>query len=204
MITKRFRWLLLLGTLGAALGLLRGQETLAILSLTVLAWLLVEWLVFQWHVIAIRGYIQAERSIGGNRKTRGTLWTDRPIDIDVRVTTKMPIPIPGIRVEDIIPQNLMVTDGTRDVRRAAQPESANSISISCHGAGSWQRRAIGRLPLSVRLAWVVLHSAIRSVSPDVPSSSDASSHRRAAVVAKTWQRGATAWNPSTFQGRHGV
>lgn len=134
MLTRRGRWLILLGTAGLLLGLLRGQERLAVLSLAVLLWVFGEWIWFRWRLQTTLNNLRCERCVNGAYDPTGILWTGRSVEVIVRVAadsawTARPSvqhlsdeqsagqhgPAgrirPQLQLEDVLPENLELVSG---------------------------------------------------------------------------------------------
>lgn len=110
-MTGRSRWLVLLGMAGLGLGLLRNQQMLSWLSLTVLVWLFYEWLNF--HIRLLREFPQVRiyRSVNGRTQSNGYLWAGRHVTVEVTVETKSVDIAPMLVIRDILPENMQVTEG---------------------------------------------------------------------------------------------
>ena len=110
MLTNRARWLIFFGVIGTLGGLLRGQEVLALVSMAVLVWLFIEWTLFRWRVEIQFRSVECRRFVNGSQAAHGTLWTNRPVRITVRVFSGKLIRIPFLRLEDFAPENLEAND----------------------------------------------------------------------------------------------
>lgn len=104
-MTNRARWLLFVGLVGLFGGILRGQELLSLLSLSVFAWVLVEWFRFQSRIHFDLPSIQFERSVNGSTNANGTLWVGRIVHIELRVSNSVSIR-PIIHIRDVVPEIL--------------------------------------------------------------------------------------------------
>ncbi len=104
-MTNRARWLLIVGLVGLFGGILRGQELLSFLSLSVFAWVLVEWFRFQARVHFELPRIKFERRVNGSSDLSGTLWVGRVVQIDVQVSSLTTIH-PVIQIRDVVPEIL--------------------------------------------------------------------------------------------------
>ena len=104
-MTNRARWLLFGGLVGLFGGILRGQEMLSLLSLSVLAWVLVEWFRFQARVHFELPGMKFERRVNGCSDVSGTLWVGRIAHIDLQVSSSVIIQ-PIIQIRDIVPEIL--------------------------------------------------------------------------------------------------
>ncbi|MCA9062955.1 MAG: DUF58 domain-containing protein [Planctomycetaceae bacterium] len=139
-MTSRGRWLALIALAGAFLGILRGQPTLALMSLSVLVWLLMEWMTFLWRAGFEASRLRFERSVNGNSSPTGYLWAGRDVEIEVRVSAATGSIGSLLLVRDVLPENLRLTTPTDNDNRPAQsspdrnPEDASNeilVSTSC-------------------------------------------------------------------------
>jgi uncharacterized protein (DUF58 family) len=110
MLTNRARWMVFFGVIGTLGGLLRSQEVLALLSLSVLAWLFIEWTLFRWRIEVQFRSVECQRFVNDSKSSHGTLWTGRPINVLVRVRSTALTRIPFLRLEDFVPENLEAVD----------------------------------------------------------------------------------------------
>ena len=111
MLTRRGRWLIVLAIAGAALGLIRNQTTLALLGLSILVWLFGEWFVFRWRMLVFVNALKCQRVVNRSDAPTGTLWTDRPVDVEVTVEAgRHKIPS-TTTFRDCVPENLAIVDG---------------------------------------------------------------------------------------------
>jgi uncharacterized protein (DUF58 family) len=101
---------LFFGVIGTLGGLMRGQEVLSLLSLSVLVWMFIEWTLFRWRVEIQFRSVECRRLVNGSKNPNATLWANRPIRITVRVFSKKLIRIPFLRLEDFAPENLEAID----------------------------------------------------------------------------------------------
>jgi uncharacterized protein (DUF58 family) len=115
MLTNRARWLIFFGVIGTLGGLMRGQEVLTLLSLAVLVWMFIEWTLFRWRVEVQFRSVKCVRYVNGSKSDHGTLWTNRPLPITVRVSSPKLIRIPFLRLEDFAPENLRVVDNKNKI-----------------------------------------------------------------------------------------
>jgi uncharacterized protein (DUF58 family) len=144
MLTSRGRSLIVLSVAGSLLGLLRGQELLALTSVSVLVWLFVEWALFRVRVELGLRLLSCTREVNGLRSATGTLWTDRPVQIRVSVVAKRSVYIPFLRLEDAVPENLRIVDG----------ETISDHSLSGRGPAFFEYQASPRGSGQVRLQGV--------------------------------------------------
>jgi uncharacterized protein (DUF58 family) len=111
MLTPRGHFLLLLGTVGAGLGVFNAQELLALVSLSVLVWLFFEWVQFRWRAdVQLRG-LSCERLVNGSSSPTGRFWARRIVRVAVRVSSNSSMRIPWLRFEDVLPENMECSDG---------------------------------------------------------------------------------------------
>lgn len=92
---------MLLSVCGCALGVIRAQERLAYLAMAALVWLLFEWLLFRWRISVVCRGISVSRTINGARAP-GTLWMNRPVEVEVTVQSKVTGGIPFVRLHDFL------------------------------------------------------------------------------------------------------
>jgi len=125
-MTARGRWLVLLGISGVGLGILRNQQTLTWMSLTLLVWLCAKWIWFYWRLWIELPRLNIQRSVGGRTQERGVLFAGRKAVVDVTVTTPSrftewdlggwdPSQLgvgPMIVIRDCIPENFSVEVGS--------------------------------------------------------------------------------------------
>jgi uncharacterized protein (DUF58 family) len=104
-MTNRARWLLFIALVGLFGGILRGQEILTLVSLSVFGWVLVEWFRFQARVHFELPQLEFERRVNGSSDINGTLWVGRTAHIELRVSSATSIQ-PVIQIRDIVPEIL--------------------------------------------------------------------------------------------------
>lgn len=104
-MTDRTRWLAVLSLAGIVAGAVRGQPTLALLSLTVFLGIVVEWIRFQGSVRLGLPKLRFERAVNGLRESRGTLWAERIVHIELSVSSHSPIAA-QVRIHDVVPELL--------------------------------------------------------------------------------------------------
>lgn len=102
-MTARARWFLFLGVLGLLCGLIRGQSTLALVSLTAIVWVLVEWIRFQLRAWRELPRYQFERVINDQSQVPATLWAERKIRVTVRIRNPVGIR-PLLSIRDVVPE----------------------------------------------------------------------------------------------------
>lgn len=112
MVTARFRWLIVLGAVGAGMGLLRGRETAALISLALLAWLFGEWLLFRLRCLELLRSATVTRWVNGDSGTTGTLWSGRTTRIHLTLTVRSWLGVRIARLEDLAPQILELVEGS--------------------------------------------------------------------------------------------
>jgi len=117
MVTSRFRWLFCFAVVGTLLGLLRGQELLALIGLSLLLWLLGEWLLFRLRFLAVSRLLQCRRTVNRSGAEEATLWSQRPAEIELEVTSRYPLETPVVRLTDYLPEQFAL---------AAEPNTAES------------------------------------------------------------------------------
>jgi uncharacterized protein (DUF58 family) len=118
-MTNLARWLALPGIAGLFLGVLRGQTGLALLSLSLLLWLLAEWLFFTWRIWIELPHLQFERRVNGRQEPTGLLWAGRLVTVSVRVFSSTGTIGPVLRIRDVVPENMDVTNRENDVCASA-------------------------------------------------------------------------------------
>lgn len=126
MMTTRVRWLILPAAVGLFLGMLRGQATLAMLSLSVLLWILVEWAMFCWRVWYQLPQLQLTRLVNGRGDPTGTLWCGRPVRIVLQVECQTGRLQPLMQIRDVLPENVEVL--SRQPQPCANRTSQNAAS----------------------------------------------------------------------------
>ncbi|QDV27715.1 DUF58 domain-containing protein [Aureliella helgolandensis] len=110
-MTNRCRILILVGVLGGLAGVLRSQDTLAILSLSILVWLFFSWCWFRIQTQWQWTHIRCTRYIHGRPAQQCVLWADRRIEVELRVE------LPRIRfgapvvVRDWVPESVTQLSG---------------------------------------------------------------------------------------------
>ena len=104
-MTNRARWLMFVGLVGLFGGILRGQEILSLLSLSVFVWVLVEWFRFQARVHFELPRLQFERRVNGSSDAIGTLWVGRLVHIELQISSSTSIQ-PIIQIRDVVPEIL--------------------------------------------------------------------------------------------------
>ena len=108
MMTTRVRWLILPAAVGLFLGMLRGQSTLAMLSLSVLLWIVVEWAIFCWRVWYQLPQLYLSRLVNGRSDPVGTLWCGRPVRIVLQLECRSGRLQPLMQIQDVLPENVEV------------------------------------------------------------------------------------------------
>jgi len=135
-MTNLARWLALPGIAGLFLGILRGQTGLTLLSLSLLLWLLVEWLFFTWRIWIELPHLQFERKINGRQEPTGLLWAGRLVTVSVRVSSSTGTIGPVLRIRDVVPENMDVTDRGNEICAAAAFRSFTfTYTARVRGAG---------------------------------------------------------------------
>lgn len=110
-MTARSRWLTLLAITGTGIGLLRNQNMLAWLSLTVLVWLFLEWVLFHSRIWFELSHLQIHRTVNGRTDASGYLWAGRMVNVIVSVTCRHGTVGPMLLIRDCVPECLTVTGG---------------------------------------------------------------------------------------------
>jgi uncharacterized protein (DUF58 family) len=103
MLTSRGWWLLLFVFLILAVGVLAGQQTVAVLALTVLAWVFGQWLLFTVRARFVLRAVAVEREVRDDRGPVDTLWAGRTFEVRVRVTLGHLLGLPHVAVADWLP-----------------------------------------------------------------------------------------------------
>lgn len=135
-MTGLARSLALPGIAGFYLGVVRGQNGLALLSLSVLLWLLAEWLFFIWRVWVELPHLHFERAVNGNREAKGLLWAGRQVTVTVRVSSTAGSIGPTLHIRDVVPENMEVDDDKNDVTACARFRKITfSYTARIRGAG---------------------------------------------------------------------
>lgn len=111
MLTRRGRWLVVLGAAGALLGLLRSQPRLSLLSLSVLLWVFGEWLHLRWWLAGEIRRLKCRRLVNRSTSPQGILWTERPVIIEFELSTSGRRLDGGWRFSDAVPENFRVISG---------------------------------------------------------------------------------------------
>lgn len=132
-MTNRARWLLFVGLVGLFGGILRGQESLSLLSLSVFAWMLVEWFRFQARVHFELPQLSFERRVNGSNQASGTLWVGRIAHIELQVSSPNTIR-PIIQFRDIVPEILELYGRPP---AALQPQPKNSSMSVTQSLENW-------------------------------------------------------------------
>ncbi len=109
MLTNRARWLILFSVAGTAVGLLRRQEVLSLVSLSVMIWLFIEWFLFRVRLEIQFRHLACERTVNESAAATGTLWAGRPVSVSVRIVARKAVRIPLVRFEDALPENIEAT-----------------------------------------------------------------------------------------------
>lgn len=104
-MTNRSRFLILLGLAGLFAGIVRGQASLSLFSLSVFLWILFDWIQFQAVVRFQLPHVKFTRTVNGNANSSGTLWVGRRVHVDVRAETKWKLACP-VLLRDVVPENL--------------------------------------------------------------------------------------------------
>jgi len=110
MLTNRGRWLLAAGISGALLGVVRGQQMLALLGLSFIVWMFFEWMLFRWRVEVQFRRLSCERLVNGSDRNNGTLWTGRAATVKLLIHMNGEVRLPFVRLEDVLPGNLHSVD----------------------------------------------------------------------------------------------
>jgi len=123
-MTALAKWLALASITGLCLGILREQIGLSLLSLSVLVWLLVEWLLFAWRVRIELRALKLERSVNGRSERTGVLWAGRNVSVEVHLRSSMIGIGPLVKIRDVVPENLGVSNHAHDVTIRSRVHSA--------------------------------------------------------------------------------
>jgi uncharacterized protein (DUF58 family) len=134
MLTNRGKWLVLLSICGCALGVIRSQELLAYVGLTALIWLLFEWLVFRCRVAIVCRSLEVQRTFNGGDVPR-TLWMNRPVEIELTVSTRVPGGIPFVRLHDFLSVGLETEDDQHIVQACLRGELKHVYQLVPRAAG---------------------------------------------------------------------
>jgi len=111
-MTPRSVFLLVLGIAGAALGLLRNQSGLVLLSLTVILWIVAEWARFQWRVNTELASLTVRRTMNDKGDSTGVVFSGSPLRIAVKVACSRGQVRPFTRIRDVVPEILQVEQGS--------------------------------------------------------------------------------------------
>ena len=111
MLTLRGRCLALLGFAGTLLGVLRAQDRLTLISLTILVWLFLEWVWFRWRFDIQLSHVQVRRTINGSPVPPKSLFTGRRFDVAVQIESRIGGFTPVLLVEDVLTENFKVESG---------------------------------------------------------------------------------------------
>ena len=141
MLTARFRWLFALSAVGTLLGLLRGQEVLALISLSILLWISGEWLLFRIRFMRVNKSLGCQRWVGESTNQEGTLWVQRPTTIRLQVSSNSLLRTPPLRITDFLSEKLELVEqsNSRDgmlsrsnpleFTYTAQPRAAGTVEF---------------------------------------------------------------------------
>lgn len=105
---------------GLLVGVLRGQTELVLLSLSIVVWLFAEWSLLTWRIWFELPHIEIERTVNGRSETKGVLWAERMVTVNVRITTKRKVLGIGgglgsvTLFQDVIPANMEVLSRNGD------------------------------------------------------------------------------------------
>lgn len=138
MLTNRCRWLILFAVAGTAVGLLRRQEQLALISLSVLVWVFVEWILFRIRLDLQFRHLSCERTVNRSNAATGTLWAGRPVPVSVRISASKRVRIPFVRFEDALPENLAAADDRHVIETSVSSDEPILFSYKVHARGAGQ------------------------------------------------------------------
>lgn len=111
-MTTRGRLLVLLGILGLWLAALRNQDTLAVVSLSVLVWIFCQWILFEFRLWFRWQELVVRRKLNGRPcDTVTTLWAGRPLRVELEVNALAGAVAHIVTVRDCLPDNLVIDRG---------------------------------------------------------------------------------------------
>ncbi|MEZ6061432.1 MAG: DUF58 domain-containing protein [Planctomycetaceae bacterium] len=122
-MTNRARILIVSAMGGLLLGILRYQPTLSLVSLAVLIWVFSAWCSLMVKARVMWPIVSCDRTLNGRTLHQPVLWADRPLRVEVMISsTGRRIP-PLTTFRDVLPDTF-------------QPLSGNSSVSVCSGADS--------------------------------------------------------------------
>ncbi len=105
-MTTLARWLTIVSIATLALGLVRGNYLVALMGLSLLLWILNEWIWFTIYSQRELSSLKVERRINGDTESRGILWAQRPVSMELTLTCRPHLFIATRTVRDIVPELL--------------------------------------------------------------------------------------------------
>ncbi len=126
----RCRMLVVLGLLGASLGMLREQDTLVVLSLALLFWIFGTWALLSIRISLLWPGLALRRTLNGVPADRVSLWSDRSVSIQVLITSsggKLPA---LCTLDDWLPESLQLRAGSPRTT-VVRPVKAVELSYEC-------------------------------------------------------------------------
>ncbi len=122
-MTNHARLVLVASLLGLMFGLLRNQDGLSLVSLSVLVWLFASWLYLQYQIARVWPKLTCERVINHRTQTQALLWSDRVVDIEVLIrSAKHKLPSITV-VHDLVPDLLRLRSGSFWASTAVQSDN---------------------------------------------------------------------------------
>ncbi len=127
-MTRRAQLFAVAGMIGLCLGLIRGQTTLSLISLSSLLWILSEWLLFYWHVRFQLPLLMPLRFVNGDAATNRSLWAERTVEVRVQLTKELRLFGVTLDLQDVVPENLDLVQPERNESSAGASPSRVSKS----------------------------------------------------------------------------
>jgi len=124
---------MVLGFLGSIVGILRGQDRLALISLSILCWLFLEWIWFRWRIDIQLPQLKCCRKVNGSAKESGVLWTNRGYEVVLEITGSRGLSAIA-RIEDMLAENFEFVDGANSIF-VTHNETSVKLTYTCQPRG---------------------------------------------------------------------
>lgn len=126
-MTNHARLILAACLLGLLFGLLRNQDGLCLVSLSLLIWLFASWLYLQYKIARIWSNLKCERTINHRLQSQALLWSDRIVDVEVLIQSA-PYSLPSITVvHDLVPDLLRLSTGSPWAHTSVQTDKIDHL-----------------------------------------------------------------------------
>jgi uncharacterized protein (DUF58 family) len=148
-LTARGWWFFLVTLTLLALGVVRAQPMVVLVTLTLLGWFAWEWLLFAARTrVVVRG-LHLTREVSDEHGPVDTLWAGRTFQVRTRLTCSAGLGLPYAVITDRVPLDAELIEGRREQDGPIAPSRPLECAYTLHCGGPGRLRFEG---LGVRLA----------------------------------------------------